>query len=93
MNVRTTSFICSLNIQQHVKGKDEVYQDIVGFFDILESNHMEKGARELQQMLREIISTIRTIPSDTSLLTLASYFNSREGVLNNLRLTNNQLRL
>ncbi len=54
---------------------------------------MEKGARELQQMLREIISTIRTIPSDTSLLTLASYFNSREGVLNNLRLTNNQLRL
>jgi TIR domain-containing protein len=50
-------------------------------------------ARELQQLFREIISTIRTITSDTSLLTLASYFNSLEGVLNNLRQANNQLRL
>lgn len=53
----------------------------------------EDFARELQKLLREIISTIRTIPSDTPPLTLASYFNSREGVLDNLRQANNQLRL
>ncbi|HYT42238.1 MAG TPA: toll/interleukin-1 receptor domain-containing protein, partial [Methylomirabilota bacterium] len=53
----------------------------------------EDFARELQQLLREIISTIRTIPTDTSFSTIATYFKSRDGVLNYLRQANNQLRL